>query len=169
MSFVGHQPPPIFKRGPAPLARLFVFVAVCLALLVAAQAQDAMPAALREIRRQLPHDLLQFHELVDAAPLLAPWRRSEAWTWFSPAARVSPRTCLPLRSLPSHSNTYSLMSFDVAVAMWVLWCRCLRQCKGSMPSSGAQSIRITPPESPLFRGCDDYARHHTVIWLKPFT
>ena len=35
MSFVGHQPPPIFKRGPAPLARLFVFVAVCLALLVA--------------------------------------------------------------------------------------------------------------------------------------
>jgi rod shape-determining protein MreC len=35
MSFVGHQPPPIFKRGPAPLARLFVFVAVCLVLLVA--------------------------------------------------------------------------------------------------------------------------------------
>ncbi|MDI3515564.1 MAG: rod shape-determining protein MreC [Rhodocyclaceae bacterium] len=35
MSLVGHQPPPIFKRGPAPLARLFVFVAVCLALLVA--------------------------------------------------------------------------------------------------------------------------------------
>ena len=35
MSLVGHQPPPIFKRGPAPLARLFVFVAVCLLLLVA--------------------------------------------------------------------------------------------------------------------------------------
>ena len=35
MSFVGHQPPPIFKRGPAPLARLFVFVLVCLVLLVA--------------------------------------------------------------------------------------------------------------------------------------
>ncbi|HHW63914.1 MAG TPA: rod shape-determining protein MreC [Rhodocyclaceae bacterium] len=35
MSLVGHQPPPIFKRGPAPLARLFVFVAICLALLVA--------------------------------------------------------------------------------------------------------------------------------------
>ena len=35
MSLVGHQPPPIFRRGPAPLARLFVFVAVCLALLVA--------------------------------------------------------------------------------------------------------------------------------------
>ncbi|HRP24207.1 MAG TPA: rod shape-determining protein MreC [Thauera sp.] len=35
MSFVGHQPPPIFKRGPAPLARLFMFVALCLVLLVA--------------------------------------------------------------------------------------------------------------------------------------
>lgn len=34
MSLVGHQPPPIFRRGPAPLARLFVFVALCLALLV---------------------------------------------------------------------------------------------------------------------------------------
>ncbi len=35
MSLVGHQPPPIFRRGLAPLARLFVFVALCLALLVA--------------------------------------------------------------------------------------------------------------------------------------
>ena len=35
MSLVGHQPPPIFKRGLAPLARLFVFVTLCLALLVA--------------------------------------------------------------------------------------------------------------------------------------
>lgn len=35
MSFVGHQPPPIFKRGPAPVARLFAFVAICLVLLVA--------------------------------------------------------------------------------------------------------------------------------------
>ncbi|MGD9870015.1 MAG: rod shape-determining protein MreC [Thauera sp.] len=35
MSLVGHQPPPIFKRGPAPLARLFAFVAICLVLLVA--------------------------------------------------------------------------------------------------------------------------------------
>ena len=35
MPLVGHQPPPIFRRGPAPLARLFVFVALCLALLVA--------------------------------------------------------------------------------------------------------------------------------------
>ena len=35
MPFVGHQPPPIFKRGPAPTARLFAFVTVCLVLLVA--------------------------------------------------------------------------------------------------------------------------------------
>lgn len=34
MSFVGHQPPPIFKRGLAPLARLSLFVTVCLVLLV---------------------------------------------------------------------------------------------------------------------------------------
>ncbi len=35
MSLVGHQPPPIFRRGLAPLARLLVFVAICLAMLVA--------------------------------------------------------------------------------------------------------------------------------------
>jgi hypothetical protein len=37
-----------------------------------------------------------------------PCRRSAACTWFSPAARSSPRTSLPLRSLPSHSKTNSL-------------------------------------------------------------
>jgi hypothetical protein len=42
-------------------------------------------------------------------PGTMPWRRSAANTWFSPAARVSPRTALPLRSLPSHSKTNSLM------------------------------------------------------------
>lgn len=35
MSLVGHQSPPIFKRGPTATARLFVLVAVCLVLLVA--------------------------------------------------------------------------------------------------------------------------------------
>ena len=35
MSFVGHQPPPIFRRGPAPLVRLLVLVSICLAMLVA--------------------------------------------------------------------------------------------------------------------------------------
>lgn len=34
MSVVGHQPPPFFKRGPAPVARLAFFVAISLALLV---------------------------------------------------------------------------------------------------------------------------------------
>lgn len=34
MSLAGHQAPPIFKRGPTPLARLLVFVAVCLVMLV---------------------------------------------------------------------------------------------------------------------------------------
>ncbi|ANQ83267.1 rod shape-determining protein MreC [Azoarcus olearius] len=35
MSLAGHQPPPIFRRGLAPLARLFLLVSVCLAMLVA--------------------------------------------------------------------------------------------------------------------------------------
>lgn len=34
MSVVGHPPPPFFKRGPAPLARLAFFVVLALALLV---------------------------------------------------------------------------------------------------------------------------------------
>lgn len=35
MSVVGHSPPPFFKRGPAPLARLFFFVSLSVVLLVA--------------------------------------------------------------------------------------------------------------------------------------
>ncbi|BAL22480.1 rod shape-determining protein MreC [Azoarcus sp. KH32C] len=35
MSLVGHQAPPIFRQGPTPLVRLFLFVSVCLVLLVA--------------------------------------------------------------------------------------------------------------------------------------
>lgn len=35
MSVVGHTPPPFFKRGPAPLARLVFFVSLSLVLLVA--------------------------------------------------------------------------------------------------------------------------------------
>jgi rod shape-determining protein MreC len=34
MSVVGHAPPPFFKRGPAPLARLIFFVSLSVALLV---------------------------------------------------------------------------------------------------------------------------------------
>ncbi|BCQ69253.1 hypothetical protein PEQA60_32430 [Pseudomonas sp. Eqa60] len=54
-----------------------------LALLVADPAQGAMPEVLEQIRRQLPHDLLQLHELVDAERLLAPWRRA---SWYSEQA-----------------------------------------------------------------------------------
>lgn len=35
MSVVGHTPPPFFKRGPAPLARLIFFTALSIVLLVA--------------------------------------------------------------------------------------------------------------------------------------
>lgn len=35
MSVAGHKPPPIFRRGPAPLARLFALVSLCLLALVA--------------------------------------------------------------------------------------------------------------------------------------
>lgn len=35
MSVTGHAPPPFFKRGPAPLVRLFFFVLVSIVLLVA--------------------------------------------------------------------------------------------------------------------------------------
>ncbi|AUL98777.1 rod shape-determining protein MreC [Rhodocyclaceae bacterium] len=35
MSLVGHQAPPIFRRGPSPLVRLILFVSICLAMLVA--------------------------------------------------------------------------------------------------------------------------------------
>ena len=35
MSAVGHAPPPFFKRGPAPLARLIFFVSLSIVLLVA--------------------------------------------------------------------------------------------------------------------------------------
>lgn len=35
MSLIGHQAPPIFRQGPTPLVRLFLFVSVCLVMLVA--------------------------------------------------------------------------------------------------------------------------------------
>lgn len=35
MSAIGHAPPPFFKRGPAPLVRLFFFVSVSVVLLIA--------------------------------------------------------------------------------------------------------------------------------------
>lgn len=59
-----------------------------LALLVADEARSAMPAALAHIRRQLPHDLLQLHELVNAADLLEPWRRACSYSEQSLTCRV---------------------------------------------------------------------------------
>lgn len=60
MSVVGHSPPPFFKRGPAPLARLFFFSALSLGLLVAD---------------------LRLHTLE--------WARSAAATLLLPAQRVA--------------------------------------------------------------------------------
>nr|BFD42130.1 hypothetical protein FFPRI1PSEUD_36290 [Pseudomonas sp. FFPRI_1] len=59
-----------------------------LALLVADPAHGAMPEALRRIRRQLPHDLLQLHELVQAEGLLAPWCRASSYSDQSLSCRA---------------------------------------------------------------------------------
>lgn len=54
-----------------------------LALLVAEDALPAMPRALEEIRRELPHALLQLSELLAAGPTLASWREH---SWYSACA-----------------------------------------------------------------------------------
>ncbi len=59
-----------------------------------------------------PPDIRRFLTLSGTMP----WRRSAVMTRLSLAARVSPRTALPPRSLPSHSKTYSL-TLRTAVAM----------------------------------------------------
>lgn len=46
MSVVGHQPPPFFKRGPAPVARLMFFVALSIVLIVA----DVRLKAMEQVR-----------------------------------------------------------------------------------------------------------------------
>jgi hypothetical protein len=46
-----------------------------------------------------------------------PWRRSVALTTFSPCARISPRTVLPDRSLPSHAKVNSFGPFAAALAV----------------------------------------------------
>ena len=60
MSVVGYSPPPIFKRGPAPLARLFFFASLSIGLLVTD---------------------LRFHTLE--------WARSVAATVLLPAQRIA--------------------------------------------------------------------------------
>lgn len=99
-----------------------------LALLVAAQAQDAMPAALREIRRQLPHDLLQFHELVDAAPLLTPWRRASGYSEQSLSCRAPEHLIVP----SDQEEASGTLRYE------------LRRAKKRCAEIDARVIRVTP-------------------------
>ncbi|MCU7646662.1 GNAT family N-acetyltransferase [Pseudomonas piscis] len=66
-----------------------------LALLVADSARHAMPEALRQIRRHLPHDLLQLHELVAADELLAPWRQASSYAEQALTCRVPEHLVVP--------------------------------------------------------------------------
>ncbi len=66
-----------------------------LALLVADTARKAMPEALRQIRRHLPHDLLQLHELVAADQLLAPWCQASSYAEHALTCRVPEHLIVP--------------------------------------------------------------------------
>ena len=50
------------------------------ALLVSPKAEQSMPCVLREIRKQLPHALLQLSELVSVAPLLQDWKTASSYS-----------------------------------------------------------------------------------------
>ncbi|AZC31004.1 GNAT family N-acetyltransferase [Pseudomonas chlororaphis] len=73
------------KAGlPLPVVRHLGFpLSDRLALLVAEDGLSAMPQALEEIRRELPHALLQLSELLAAGPALASWREN---SWYSACA-----------------------------------------------------------------------------------
>ncbi len=80
-----------------------------LALLVAEAGQHAMGEALGHIRRRLPHDLLQLHELVDAERLLAPWRRASSYSQLALSCRVPEHLIVAAdREEPSGSLRYEL-------------------------------------------------------------
>ena len=83
-----------------------------------------------------PERMRRFLILIGKTPCL----RKDTLTWFSPAARISPRTCLPPRSLPSHSNTNSLMPLDTAVAM--MPCLLLNDGFHTAWGNGARYIRF---------------------------
>ena len=92
-----------------------------------------------------------------------PWRRNVACTWFSPTARISPRTGLPWRSLPSHSKMKSLMPLDAAVAMAVsldvVWCYSLVTARISS-SEVSPSLTLCSPacrseRTPSRRACSE--------------
>lgn len=80
-----------------------------LALLVAEAGHPAMAEALGQIRRQLPHDLLQLHELVGADRLLAPWRRASSYSQPALSCRVPEHLIVAAdREEPSGTLRYEL-------------------------------------------------------------
>lgn len=99
-----------------------------LALLVDAQAQGAMPEVLREIRRQLPHDLLQLHELVDAAPLLASWRRASGYSDQSLSCRAPEHLIVP----SDHEEASGTLRYE------------LRRARKRCAQIDARVIRVAP-------------------------
>lgn len=99
-----------------------------LALLVAEPAHGAMLEALREIRRRLPHDVLQLHELVDAERLLRPWRRG---SWYSHQA------------LSCRAPEHLIVDSDREEAKGTLRYE-LRRAKKRCAEIDARVIRVTP-------------------------
>ncbi len=80
MSVAGHTPPPFFRRGPAPLAQLTVFVLVALALIVA----DVRFDALQQVRRAAGVVLSPVQQAL-AFPASATQRLAEYFTLLSTA------------------------------------------------------------------------------------
>lgn len=80
MSVAGHTPPPFFRRGPAPLAQLAVFVFVSLVLVVADVRFDALWHA-----RTAAGVVLSPVQQALAFPAGAAQRMAEYFTWLSTA------------------------------------------------------------------------------------
>ena len=78
---VEHSPPPFFKRGPAPLVRLFFFASLSLALLVA---RYALPAIVEGVRALARARRLPAAARIATAPVELVQRRRRA---TSPARR----------------------------------------------------------------------------------
>lgn len=85
MSVVGHSPPPFFKRGPAPLARLFFFASLSVGLLVTD---------------------LRFHTL--------DWARSVTTTALVPAQRVASMPVEGLADLAAYFSGMAAMKAENA-------------------------------------------------------
>ena len=80
MSVVGHSPPPFFKRGPAPLAQLSIFVILSLALIVG----DVHFQALSRIRLAIAVFISPLQQ-VAYAPVAAGGQMGEYFTRLSTA------------------------------------------------------------------------------------